>query len=635
MNQREFDHIAAAAEVDELLDEVQSWIDRELPWRPYRRCRALLRHVLRRLQELRGRFDTPLVLGTFGGTGTGKSTLVNALVGRECVPTGRVRPTTRRPLLVAHPDHDLEGMPLPLECLDVVRCDAPFLRDVLLIDCPDPDTSESAGDGGGAGETNLSRLRRILPACDVLLYCTTQQKYRSSRVLEELRRAAPGCRLFFVQTHAATDDDIRDDWARCLGEAFDVPQIFFVDSLEALRRRRCGEEPNGDFARLVAQLAGELAATERLRIRRANLLDLLLTALRSCRAEFEATMPAVRRLQQVLEEQERHIVSIMAGDLLSELRRARGLWERRLLGAAIDQWGSSPFSAVLRLYHGLGGLLTSASLFRARTPAQMALVGTVHGARWLRQRKSEWDAEQGMAAWTPARLADGELRRMRLICEGYVRDAQFDAPLVDEQTLPVVMENAERLGGRLVEDVGRHVDEITSDLAARHTRWFIRWPLEALWLALAGFLLYRIAKNFFYDSFWYDRPLLSVDFYLAAGVILLLWSGFLALGYTRRLRRRLDARLGDLSAHLAETLVPERVFGTIGDAVRAVLRRRDMLESLVSRTDELRSKVTVSPVLGAGRIESMVVDEPGGGAESSHQSEPSDAVNRPDRADGQ
>ncbi|MGW7595508.1 dynamin family protein, partial [Streptomyces rubiginosohelvolus] len=39
-----------------------------------------------------------------GSTGAGKSTLVNSLVGRRVSEAGVLRPTTRTPVLVCHPD---------------------------------------------------------------------------------------------------------------------------------------------------------------------------------------------------------------------------------------------------------------------------------------------------------------------------------------------------------------------------------------------------------------------------------------------------------------------------------------------------------------------------------------------------
>src|SRR4029079_17876564 len=180
------------------------------------------------------------------------------------------RPTTTRPVLLAHPQTELELLGLPLDDFEIIRADAPLLRDVVLIDCPDPDTTESEIDG-----SNLARLHHLLPFCDVLLYTATQQKYRSARVGDELAQPATGCRLVFVQTCADIDEDIRDDWRQQLGERYQVPDIFFVDSLRALREQQAGQRPTGDCRRLQELLSTQLAASHRTQIRRANLIDLV------------------------------------------------------------------------------------------------------------------------------------------------------------------------------------------------------------------------------------------------------------------------------------------------------------------------------------------------------------------------
>ncbi|MFD6886077.1 dynamin family protein [Streptomyces sp. NPDC059957] len=48
--------------------------------------------------------DAPLLAVVGGSTGAGKSTLVNSLVGRQVSEAGVLRPTTRTPVLVCHPD---------------------------------------------------------------------------------------------------------------------------------------------------------------------------------------------------------------------------------------------------------------------------------------------------------------------------------------------------------------------------------------------------------------------------------------------------------------------------------------------------------------------------------------------------
>jgi hypothetical protein len=50
------------------------------------------------------RLDAPLLAVVGGSTGAGKSTLVNSLVGQVVSRSGAIRPTTRDPVLVHHPD---------------------------------------------------------------------------------------------------------------------------------------------------------------------------------------------------------------------------------------------------------------------------------------------------------------------------------------------------------------------------------------------------------------------------------------------------------------------------------------------------------------------------------------------------
>jgi energy-coupling factor transporter ATP-binding protein EcfA2 len=57
-------------------------------------------YVLPRLRSL----DAPLLAVVGGSTGAGKSTLVNSLLGRVVSRSGVLRPTTRSPVLVHHPD---------------------------------------------------------------------------------------------------------------------------------------------------------------------------------------------------------------------------------------------------------------------------------------------------------------------------------------------------------------------------------------------------------------------------------------------------------------------------------------------------------------------------------------------------
>ncbi|MEU6484756.1 dynamin family protein [Streptomyces sp. NPDC046887] len=94
--------------------------------------------------------DAPLLAVIGGSTGAGKSTLVNSLVGRRVSEAGVLRPTTRTPVLVCHPDdhHWFAGMRVLPQLTRVWR----------PLDREDPEEREGGGETDerpAAGERDL------------------------------------------------------------------------------------------------------------------------------------------------------------------------------------------------------------------------------------------------------------------------------------------------------------------------------------------------------------------------------------------------------------------------------------------------------------------------------------------------
>ena len=127
-------------------------------------------YLIPRLRQL----DAPLLAVVGGSTGAGKSTLVNSLVRAPVSRAGVLRPTTRAPLLLAHPadlpwfvrPDRLPGLtrgaapkvPARRSPLQVVS--APLLRPgVALIDAPDIDSVVAAN------RTLARELLRRQPTC--------------------------------------------------------------------------------------------------------------------------------------------------------------------------------------------------------------------------------------------------------------------------------------------------------------------------------------------------------------------------------------------------------------------------------------------------------------------------------------
>ncbi len=602
----ELEQLTLLTEIDDLLNRIRRWKQQEVPWEPATNARALVGEVLNRVQSLRIRLESPLVVATFGGTGTGKSTLVNALIGQDVTQTGRQRPTTVTPVLLVHPGFDLQGTGLDPDQFQVKRLESPVLRDLILIDCPDPDTSDVAEQG-----SNLARLRSILPHCDVLLCVSTQQKYRSARITDELADAAAGCRLVFVQSHADQDSDIRADWTAALQSKYQVPEMFFVDSRRALREQAQGLKPTGDFGRLQELLSSQLGVSRRMAVRRANLIDLLEEVLAISRSHYEESLVGVRRLLGALDDQQTELKERMSSTLRAELLVNRNLWERRLLGAVTDLWGFSPFSAVLRLYNGLGGFLASLTFLRAASSAQMALIGAVQGARWLRLRAEEQSAESSLERLSACGIADHQLQEARVRIFGYLRGSGIESgEYLQKRDLEELRRQAARMETHFLSDARRTIDQLIEKLAEQHTAVVERWTMECLFLLYPLFVTMRMGYNFFWSSFLgpilgvmsQAAPLLTVDFYIPAIFFLVVWSSVVVLMLTQRLKRGLTDHIGQLAQRMADTQFPEGLFPGLERVCQEILREDRSLQDLSERTERFRRRLADStPFLGVRR----------------------------------
>lgn len=140
------------------------------------------------LADARGRLGfegSAYVLALVGGTGVGKSSLLNALAGETVSPAGPRRPTTGTPLAwVAQSARD-ETAPL-LGWLDVrdVRDHANgAFADVAILDLPDIDSTTPE---------HRARVDELLPRVDAVVWVADPEKYRDAVLHDQyLRRWAP------------------------------------------------------------------------------------------------------------------------------------------------------------------------------------------------------------------------------------------------------------------------------------------------------------------------------------------------------------------------------------------------------------------------------------------------------------
>jgi hypothetical protein len=584
------------AEMDALAARLDRWATSAPDWQPAETCRAMVKRLNERVEGMRIRWDAPLVVATLGGSGSGKSALINALLGKEIVRTGKQRPTTMRPTLICRSDITPEMLSIDPESVEVLHRELPILRDLVLLDCPDPDTTEeettnpSSKGRGEKDDSNLARLRKILPHCDVLLVATTQQKYRSARVAEELATAAPGAKLVFVQTHADCEDDIRADWHRLLADRHEIGHIFLIDSLAALNDTKQDLQPRGEFAGLVDLLRRQLAGAAATRIRRANFLDLLSETLASCRRRLDESMPAVDEVPNAIADERGKLSALLARQMSAELLSSRRPWENRLLQQTTARWGLSPFSLVLRIYQGFGTLAIGTLFFRARTPAQMALWGSIEGVRALKKRSKEKEVDRNLDRLAAGCWDDEEIRRAAMILEGYAGEAGLNRQTISPET---VRTEAERAGSTFIGRASTELESLVAKLAARHTGWFTRWMYEFFFLSMLGWLLYRLGKNFFYDSYLAPNPtpVHGLEFYLAAGFWLVLWCLLLLWMFTARLRRGLRRELDHLAETWRNPTTAAELFTHLDATCRRIHQFRGDLEILQQEVSTLQKQM--------------------------------------------
>jgi len=139
-----------------------------------------------RLSDVEGRF---LTIGLLGGTGVGKSTLMNALAGSAIASTSHRRPHTDKVLVYRHAGAN----PLPAQTI----ADMPWheithqvntIQQILLCDLPDFDSL--------MGE-HREHVLRFLEHLDVLVWVTSPEKYADGRFYEFLNLVPKAVQNFY------------------------------------------------------------------------------------------------------------------------------------------------------------------------------------------------------------------------------------------------------------------------------------------------------------------------------------------------------------------------------------------------------------------------------------------------------
>jgi GTP-binding protein EngB required for normal cell division len=148
--------------------------------------------IVRRARERIGFPGAAYVLAFAGGTGVGKSSLLNALAGQTVSAVRAVRPTTDEPLAwVADERRDeLGGLLSWLGVRHTASHADAALRDVAILDLPDVDSVRTE---------HRARVDELLPRIDSIAWVVDPEKYDDERLHTYLRSlGAHAGRMRFV-----------------------------------------------------------------------------------------------------------------------------------------------------------------------------------------------------------------------------------------------------------------------------------------------------------------------------------------------------------------------------------------------------------------------------------------------------
>ena len=553
-------------------EQLQHWIGTAPDWEAALLCRDRIDRFRERTKlSPQKSSNVPLVVAMLGGTGTGKSSLLNALIGEKVVTEGKDRPTTNEPVLVCHTDANAHQF----RHFRIERRNNPLLEQMMILDCPDPDTTDIAKTD--EPDSNLDKLRRALPFCDLILVTATQQKYRSRRVLDELAAAAPGARLVFVQTHADKDIDIREDWRETLQHDYDTGQMFFVNSMKP--------EEDGALQELRQLLTCDLNEEAAIRIRQANYFGLAEEAVTDCQRMVERDWQPISKLRERISEERQRFGERMANKIRSELIRDRRTWESKLLGRVSAQWGYSPFSLLLRMYHGLGTVVSGAFLTRVRSPIQLALWGSFETMRQLRKRK----LKQNTVLPEFSVEESNQLRESALILTGFATDAHVSTRHCQSN---VILSESRQTNETLLAEIASELETMTDRLVQRCQRLWFRSLYEMLFSTMMLGLLYLLAKNFFYDFVWLNNHegLYGIKVYGASLFWLTIWGIVLLFFFTMTLRRGIERTIQKTSRDWHRLPALNGLFAALETETTRILAFRDELESLKGLIDRINQQ---------------------------------------------
>jgi energy-coupling factor transporter ATP-binding protein EcfA2 len=543
-----------------LLADLEALAAYDGPWRTLRDEGPLLRARIEELRRRETRLDDLLVVALVGGSGVGKSTLLNALAGDTLAETSEFRPCTSVPT-VYHPP----GAHLPFDAYRLVSGSA--LEHLVIVDTPDSDTIV---------REHRAIVTDVLAQCDLILICASADKYLDEATWSLLRPLQHERAMVCVETKAHDQSTgIREHWrAKLEAQGFSIAEYFRVNALRSLDRKLSGAAPGPgefDFPRLEQFLREELTRDRIRRIKRSNAAGLFTKTVIQLQERVGDREDALHALESQLSDAGAAVAKTGYDVIRRRLFREPHLWNFAL-GRETSMRAKGFVGTTFRMLESIRTL-----------PARVA--------GW-----TPWGARGSTGKRAAAMLGNRDLFHEDLeITSSEI--AAFYRNAHSELALHLAQEGFEV--GEWDAGFGAYADALNErvmhvlrgparDRLASRARVLTSWPLTLLLdippLAFLGFTGYNIVRSYFHIDV---ADLLPSTFFLHAlsviGIILgvELFAFYLALrmlAWSARRGAATDLRTS-LLAHGA-AFVPERA--ALAAARRAVERVRTLHETVAS-----------------------------------------------------
>jgi energy-coupling factor transporter ATP-binding protein EcfA2 len=257
-----------------------------------------------------------LVVMLMGGTGVGKSTLMNALAGAPVAQASFTRPTTRDPVVYLHNTLKQDRLDPVLRLCRFAQHDREPLMHKIIVDTPDVDSNDLA---------NREKLLQLLPVADVVLFVGSQEKYHDQLVWDLFKEQRQRRAFAFVlnkwdrcveaEAGLRPDEDLLNDLK---AEGFENPKLFrttaqlWVDARNEGKATPENLPPGEQFAELVQWLEAGLT-----------------------RLEIEAVK--ARGVGQLIQQTQTALEGVKPPDLSAQAARVRTAWGDILAAEADTQ----------------------------------------------------------------------------------------------------------------------------------------------------------------------------------------------------------------------------------------------------------------------------------------------------------